>query len=1222
MDKTIASAPAEIAKVYTYEEASQASIKYFGEELPAQVFVDKYALRDKENNIVEPTPDLTHDRLAREFARIDSEKYGLIFDERFKLYREAMDKFARIVPQGSPLAAIGNPYQIMSASNCVVIDSPHDSIAGIMQSCTDLAQLYKRRAGVGLDISTLRPDGFKVNNAARSTSGAWSFADLFSYITRMICMEGRRGALMITMDVHHPDVVKFATMKKDLKKVTGANISIKLSDEFLKAVEKDTVYEQRWPLEGNSIFRREVRAKEVWDVIVESATTTAEPGLIFWNRLTEYLPAHSYPKFKTISTNPCVTDDTWVLTKDGAKRAKDLINHKFIAIVNGEQYASSEAGFFHTGKKEVFEVKTKKGFEFTVTEDHQILEVDSLTRYCMSTKWTPLKELKVGSRIKLQEQAGAEWDGKGSFDEGWILGSLLGDGVFTKDNALLSYWGATKEYVFKQAVARVKETVKCRSDIGTTSLASINVKKFDRLNIGSTGLANLAKSWGITPQKHISDAVEHGSKKFYRGFLQGWFDADGSPQGNHEKGVSIRLSSIILNNLKIAHRMLARLGIISTIYEFRKGAGVRAMPDGHGGYKDYWCQANHELVISGESIIRFNDLIGFTDPEKSKKAKEYTSSLKRASNRERFVDSIVSITKIGEKDVYDCSISQVHQFDGNGVSLHNCSEIGLSSYDSCRLISINLTGYVKNAFTKKAFFDWDLFKSDIRLAVQMSDNLVDLELELIEKIKVFCDGEAEKGLWQKLWQAGHDGRRTGLGTHGLGDTFSLLNIRYDGDEALEMANQIYQTLRDIAYDTGVELAKVRGPFPVWDWKIDKDNSYIKTLPKTLLEKIKKHGRRNIAQLTQAPTGSISIISKCGEFNRYNISSGIEPVFRNSYIRRKKIHSVNNTQTDFKDALGDTWQNFSVFHANVKNWLEKTKNYVFNVSDEEISEEDQKKLLAEKLPDFFVTSDQIEWLYRVKLQGVIQKYIDHSISSTINLPKGTTSDLVGKIYLEAWKQNLKGITVYVDGSRDGVLITENTKKIDPKLRPEKITRLMAPKRPAILPCDIHHVTLEGKKWTAMIGLLNGEPYELFLGYSEKLSLPTKYKSGKLEKSARGKYSLHVEVDDDELVIKDVIETFNNPQSAWTTRLISMALRHGTPLNYIVEQLNKDGKINDLNKIIARLIKKYVKDGDKVSGQTCANILQTGDRKGQACNSTNLIYAEGCVKCSDCGYSKCN
>jgi len=845
MKQAVAKKTKQDKKTYTFDEVYNASLEYFfNDPLPADTWSDKYAMRNKEGGFLELTPDDMHDRLAGEFARIDSEKYGLDFEERRAIYRNAMDHFSRVVPQGSPMMAIGNPYKIMSASNCVVIESPEDSIEGIMRAATELAQLMKRRAGAGLDISPLRPEGFSVNNAARTTSGCWSFADLFSYVTRMIAQLGRRGALMVTLDVHHPDVIKFATMKRDLTKVTGANISIRLSDEFLEAVENDTTYEQRWPCEGTPVFTQQVSAREVWDIIIETATETAEPGLLFWDRMVGRLPAHCYPQFKTISCNPC-------------------------------------------------------------------------------------------------------------------------------------------------------------------------------------------------------------------------------------------------------------------------------------------------------------------------------------------------------------------------------AEIALSANDSCRLISINLTGYVNNAFLKPSF-DWKLFKQDITTAMQMIDNLVDLEIELIEKIQSACSGD-EHAMWQRFKESGEQGRRTGLGTHGLADMLAQMNIKYDSEEAQNFCNKLYKTLRDTAYSTSIDLAEVRGPFPAWDWDIEKENEFIQDLPESIKKRMSKVGRRNISILTQAPTGSVSLLSKCGRFGRHNISSGVEPIFRTNFTRRKKINAHDgNIRIDFTDALGDNWQNYDVYHGNVLNYMETVWDEKFEDLQDSATQNRLKDLFKE-LPDMFVTSDQIDWQSRVKLQGIEQQYLCHSISSTINLPRGTTSDVVSNIYLESWKQGLKGVTVYVDGSRDGVLITEGSgNKIDPTKRPDKIVRLQAPKRPKVLDVDIYHLTRKGEKWIALVGLLNDEPYEMFGGYSSSIQLPKKYKKGKILRRSQGKYDLCIPIEDESLIIKDIIGTFNDEEMGWTTRLVSTSLRHGTPLEFLVEQLQKGaGLINSFNKVLARVLKKYIPDGKVSSSVTCDN-----------CQSDNLRYQEGCLFCMDCGLDKCN
>ena len=1172
---------------FTYEAALESSKQYFaGGELEAKVFVDKYAMRDKDGNVLENTPDMMHDRLAKEFARIDR-KFGLNFDTQFAKYRKALDKFARIVPQGSPMAAVGNQHQVMSASNCVVVASPKDSMEGILDAGKELAQLMKRRCGVGLDISSLRPENTPVNNAARTTSGAWSFADFFSYITRMVGQSGRRGALMVTLNVHHPDVIKFTTMKHDLTKVTGANVSVLLTDEFLAAVEKDKEYEQRWPLEGKPKIVRKVRARDVWTVIVNSATSTAEPGLLMWDSVLT-MPTSGYKNFRSISTNPCVTADTWIQTATGPKQVSGLIAHPFKAVVNGKEYDSSDRGFFYTGDKEVFTINTVEGPTLSVTRDHKIHTEDG---------WVEAGQLLAGQKITLNRHSEIEWEGTGgTLNEGYLLGALFGDGHLSADRDLaqLAVWdnGTDGHNGIMKMISDAVENMPKRSDFAGWR----KIKDENKYVLKLAAVRDLAQKYNIKYEKMITKEMQLASSDFYKGFLRGFFDADGSVQGNHEKGISVRLGQINAYNLQIVQRMLFRLGVYSKIYFNRRGMSLRPLPDGKGGTKEYLCQAMHELVISGESLSVYQEVIGFADTDKSIKLSQKLEGYRRKLNNNKFECTFSGLTYRGIEPVYDATIDEVHAFDANGILVHNCSEIPLSAYDSCRLISLNLTGYVRNAFERSARFDLEAFIEDIKLATQMSDNLVDLELELIKKIQGVCEPGHEQALWQKLYEAGRDGRRTGLGTHGLADMLAQLNIKYDSNKALEQVELIYSTLRDVAYDTSVELAKIRGPFPAWDWNKEKDSPFIKALPRKLQNKIKRHGRRNIAQLTQAPTGSVSIVSKCGEFNSFNVSSGVEPVFRNFYIRRKKInHGDSTSRVDFVDAMGDAWQEFKVYHGNVKNFLTKK-----GLSD------------TAELPTSFITSDQISWEKRLEIQAIEQKYIDHAISSTINLPRGTEAATVGEIYLASWKKGLKGVTVYVDGSRDGVLISEpQGSEHDSNGRPIKIKPSHAPKRPDEMVCEIHQVSVKANKWIILVGLLDGVPYELFAGAAEQLVLPSKFKTGKIVKIKQGQYDLHCGEGEEELVVKNIVKVFDNPESAWATRMISMSLRHGVDVSFITEQLNKEGNITDVNKVLARVLKKYIPNGTKV--KTSA--------KCEKCQSTNLVFEEGCHRCIDCLFSKC-
>jgi ribonucleoside-diphosphate reductase alpha chain len=803
--------------MYNEEQVKEATLAYFnGDELATNVFMTKYCLRDKKGNYVEKTPDDMHRRLAAEFARME-DKFGDTGPTENEIYSFLKD-FKYIVPQGSPMMGVGNDYVNVSLSNCVVVDNPQDSVSSIMDAGKDIANLFKRRCGVGLDISDLRPEGAPVNNSARTTTGAWSFADFYSYVCRMIGQNGRRGALMLSMDIRHPDIQKFVRMKHDLTKVTGANVSVKISDSFMEAVEKGEQFTLQFPVDAETPTHiSEVNAVELWNEIVESATKTAEPGLLMWDNITKNLPAHSYPQFQTKTTNPC-------------------------------------------------------------------------------------------------------------------------------------------------------------------------------------------------------------------------------------------------------------------------------------------------------------------------------------------------------------------------------GEIPLSAYDSCRLISLNLKHLVTNAFTDKAAFDFNKLKQIVAVGMRLSDDLVELELEKLQNIRNVADSEDEKVLWTKLYDAAANGRRTGLGTHGLADAVARMNLSYDSDEAVTLIEQIYEIVRDTAYTESCYLAQERGAFPAFNWETESNNAYIQRLPQEIQALIQTTGRRNISILTNAPTGSVSIMSQT--------SSGLEPVFKNFYIRRRKLsHNELGVEADFVDDLGDRWLEYKVFHHNVREYLNLMK--------------------TEDIPSFFVESDSIDWSQRVVIQAAIQKSIDHSISSTINLPKGTSPEVVGKLYQQGWKMGLKGITVYVDGSRTGVLLTESEKE-----EKEAFPQYSAPRRPEELECDIHHTTIKGEKWAIVVGLYEGKPYELMGGRSDLIEIPRSRVTGFLVKhrfkTKNSVYDLRIGTNGDTVIVKDLVKTFDNPNHSAFTRMISLGLRHGANIQYVVEQLQKD-KDSDMfsfSRCIARILKNYIPDGQEATEKTCPE-----------CSEDGLVYVEGCVTCTSCGFAKC-
>lgn len=802
--------------IFTEEEVKKSTLEYFkGDELATNVWMTKYALKNKNNEFLEKTPDDMHRRLAKEFARIEKKfNKNSPLDEE-KIYSYFKD-FKYIVPQGSPMYGIGNDYSNSSLSNCMVVDSPEDSISSIFDKGKELANLYKQRAGVGIDISTLRPEGAFVNNSAKKTSGAWSFADFYSYITRMIGQGGRRGACIVTMHVNHPDIFKFVTMKKDLKKVTGANVSVKITDEFMNAVEEDEEFTLKFPVDSDKpLYTNTIKAKELWDLIVKTATETAEPGILMWDSICNNLPSHEYKMTQCV--NPC-------------------------------------------------------------------------------------------------------------------------------------------------------------------------------------------------------------------------------------------------------------------------------------------------------------------------------------------------------------------------------SEISMSAYSACRLISINLKNFVSNAFLEDCKFDFKKFEEVCKTTMRLADNLIELEKEKLANLIEISNDSSEKEVWRKLYED-CDYRRTGIGTHGLADVFLQMCAKYDSEKALKISDQIYSTLRNATYGESIKLAQERGTFKDFFWEREKENLFIKRLPKHIKELLKRYGRRNVSILTNAPTGSVSIISQT--------SSGIEPIFRMIMTRRRKLTENEDIKPDFIDELGDKWQEYNVYHHAAKEWKK-----IFN---------------KEEFDSYFITSDQISWKKRVDLQSIIQHHIDHSISSTINLPKGTESKIVDSIYKRAWKKGLKGITVYVDGSRDNVLLEKKERK-------ENFFLTTAPKRPETLECDIHHVTVKGEKWTILVGLMEGKPYECLGGLATYVDIPKKYSKGFLKKNKfktkNNTYDLKIGENGNEFIIRDIVKIFDDADYAAFTRMISLSLRHGAAINYIVEQLqkDKDADMFSFAKCIARVLKTYIVDGTKVSSGLDKICCQ--------CKAPDsLVYKEGCVMCQNCGFSKC-
>jgi len=563
--------------------------------------------------------------------------------------------------------------------------------------------------------------------------------------------------------------------------------------------------------------------------------------------------------------------------------------------------------------------------------------------------------------------------------------------------------------------------------------------------------------------------------------------------------------------------------------------------------------------------------------------------------------------------------SDIYSEEGFGsTSTNPCGEIILSPFDSCRLMIVNLFSFVKNPFTVNSEFDYEILSQVVQKAQRLMDDMVDLEIEQIDKIvqKIKDDPEPdsvkqiEKDLWLNIKETAIKGRRTGLGVTAVGDTLAALGIIYGSEESIKVTELLYKTLSINSYRSSCCLARERGAFPIHNHDKERGHEFLERIWEAapdVYKLSKKYGRRNIALTTTAPAGSVSTLTQT--------TSGIEPAYLLKYTRRKKLTENDiDGRVDFVDEVGDRWQEYTVYHHGFKQWM----NTVKVDEGETMSNE---KLVAMS-PYSGATSRDIDWVSKVKMQAAAQKWVCHAISNTTNVPDDTDIETIKKIYMAGWKSGCKGVTVYRDGSRSGVLIsTQATKRIvDNDREKGKITYHDAPRRTKELPCSINHATIHGEQWTILIGVMDENPYEVLGGLSRYVEIPRKYSEGVIIKHPRktmnSKYDLRFGENGNEVVLKDVVAIFDNPNYSAFTRTISLALRHGIPIQYLVEQLQKtkDADLFSFSKVISRVLKKYIENGTKVSNGVLECNCSTIDQ-------CNIVYQEGCATCLNCGYAKC-
>ena len=853
------SLPSAGSPTYSYDEAYSASLDYFkGDELAARVWATKYALKDSFGHLYEKSPDDMHHRIAHEIARIEA-KYPnpMSHDEVYEVLKD----FRYIVPQGSPMAGIGNNFQVGSLSNCFVIglDGHPDSYGGIIKIDEEQVQLMKRRGGVGHDLSHIRPKGSPVKNSALTSTGLVPFMERYSNSTREVAQDGRRGALMLTVSIKHPDSEKFIDAKLEEGKVTGANVSVRIDDGFMQAASAGTPYRQQYPIgtpeDATPLFSKEIDAAALWRKIVHNAWKSAEPGVLFWDTIRRESVPDCYADlgFETISTNPC-------------------------------------------------------------------------------------------------------------------------------------------------------------------------------------------------------------------------------------------------------------------------------------------------------------------------------------------------------------------------------GEIPLCPYDSCRLVAINLYSYVRNPFTPQASFDFDLFRTHVRKAQRIMDDIIDLEMEKIDTIlkKIDSDPETdevkttERHLWEKIRDKTLKGRRTGCGTTGEGDMLAALGLRYGTPEATAFSTEVHKQLALAYYDASSDMAAERGPFEVYDPEREKNNPFILRLKEAdpaLYEKMVRQGRRNIACLTIAPTGTTSLMTQT--------TSGIEPVFSPVYKRRRKVNPTDeNVHVDFIDEVGDAFEEYIVYHHKFLDWMKSQ-----GIEPKQNMSSLEMERLVERSPYHKATSNDVDWMEKVRMQGAVQKWVDHSISVTINLPSDVSEELVGRLYMEAWKAGCKGCTVYRDGSRSNVLESVKEKKESTPAAELIRTPDHVIKRPIELEADVVRFQNNKEKWIAFVGLANGRPYEIFTGLADDddgIFIPKSVEHGKLIKAmdadGRKRYDFQfINKRGFKTTIEGLSEKFN-PEFWNYAKLISGVLRYGMPIDQVLKLVGglelDSTNINTWKNGVERALKKYMPNGAKATGEKCPN-----------CGSESLIYQEGCLICKNCGSSRC-
>ncbi|TWT13985.1 LAGLIDADG family homing endonuclease [Reyranella sp. CPCC 100927] len=1138
--------------------------------IATRIWEMKYRLSTADG-VVDKTIDETWRRVAEALAA--NEREPALWTPRF--FEALRDH--KFLPAGRILAGAGSGRDV-TLFNCFVMGAVPDDMAGIFEHLKEAALTMQRGGGIGYDFSTLRPCGAPVLGVGADASGPLSFMDVWDAMCRTIMSAGsRRGAMMATLRCDHPDIEDFVDAKRDARRLRNFNLSVLVSDAFMAAVTADG----DWPLVFGGRTFRTVRARALWDRIMRATYEVAEPGVIFIDRINR---ANNLAYCESISaTNPCVTADTWIQTVEGARQVSELVGRPATLLVNGTPHDTTAQGFFATGHKPVVRLTTVEGYQLRLTADHLVCVVSSQTRWRQETTWRAAGELTADDRVVLHDhRAIIEWSGEFDADRGYLLGLLVGDGTLKSDKAVLSVWSRTAAVndgcadpdavSIMDAALSAARRLPHRADF--SGWMAVEGRQEFRLATGA--VRQLAVDVGMSPgNKAITARMERASSDFYRGFLRGFFDCDGTVIGSQAKGVSVRLAQSDLPRLEAVQRMLLRLGIVSTIYTQRRAAGTRSLPDGRGGLKDYAIKAQHELVVAGDNVQRFAEVVGFTHASKAIRLKALVSAYRRQPNRERFIARVASVQADGVETVFDASVPGVNAFDANGIVVHNCGEQPLPPYGACLLGSINLARLVKDPFEESAALDMAALEALVPLAVRMLDNAIDVSRFPLPAQKEEAQAK----------------RRMGLGVTGLADALIMCGVRYGSPEALRLTEEWLAAVRRQSYLASSDLSAEKGSFPLFNRNRYLAGETVSALDSDVRDSIARYGMRNALLNSIAPTGTISLLAD-------NVSSGIEPVFAFTYERAVTMPDGSRRSEEVADYA------YRLFR---------------HLEGPEVA-----------LPDAFVDAQTLPPAAHLAMQAAAQKYVDSSISKTINLPESISFEAFKDVYTEAYRLGCKGCTTYRPNAVTGAVLTTSAAEATPvALAPVKapakdgVVYIAQPlERPAELPGSTYKIKWPGSDHAIYITLNDivqdgrRRPFEIF------------------------------------------INSKNMEHYAWTvalTRMISAVFRRGGDVSFVVEELKAvfdprggqwmEGRyVPSLLAAIGAVIERHLVDiGFLAPGERPLSIdsvqlkaavggepsdgggpgASEGQRLGQCsqCGAAALTHRDGCDLCLSCGYSRC-